>query len=260
MDPRVHYALRSDQVATLLSRLLNTNLPDPGHRFACFCIPGQNRHADIARTLECRVFQDFFGNDPDVMVEAYATYEASSLFLLVVDQLSLAPAGVLRVITHSRAGFKTLNDIKSDGPRVSTDDFMRSHQVHSLSDCWDVGTLAVTKPYRGDGHLVSSMLYGMFHRAACRAGISHAMAILDGHAYRQVTQTLAIPFVPLAGTPPFSYLGSAHSQAACVSVPEIAVSVAARIEALEVDKRPALEPVLARIIYERGLPETIRVR
>src|SRR5262245_59142258 len=77
--------------------------------FGCYLIADSNPYSDIARAVECDEFDEFFGNDPAVMTEAYARYEAHSLFLLVIDREAEQACGTLRIIEHSESGLKTLN-------------------------------------------------------------------------------------------------------------------------------------------------------
>src|SRR5262245_12885418 len=62
-------------------------------RFGCYLIPGSSHHSDLARAVECSVFQHFFGNDPSVMCAEYGPFEEQSSFILVVDRKLEQPAG-----------------------------------------------------------------------------------------------------------------------------------------------------------------------
>jgi hypothetical protein len=121
--------------------------------------------------------------------------------------------------------------------------------------------LAVHKRYRGGGgdHVVGTMLYGMFHAATRRKGVDHVVTILDRHAYRQLTEMLAVPFIPIAGSEPFDYLGSASSRAAYVHAPSVVPAVEAHIERMPAQLRDLLEPYMTRLIYARGIPPVVEV-
>lgn len=257
--PRAAYHLPSEAGRALLRDLVDEHPPASDGRFACYCISGGSRYSDVARTVECGVFQDFFGNGPDVMSEAYAPYERSSLFFLVIDCEAQEPSGCLRVLTFSTSGLKTLNDIAQPPLAMPVRTVMETHNIQDLALCWDVGTLAVLKKYRGRGHVVSTMLYGRFHAAARKAGIEHAVTILDAHAYRQLTENFAIPFTPIAQTRPFAYLGSENSCAAYMHIPAIIPAVESYMNALEPKVRQMLKPSLSRVIYAEGLPDLVSV-
>jgi hypothetical protein len=217
-------------------------------RFGCYLIADSSSYSDIARGVECRVFDEFFGNDPTVMTEAYAPYEEHSTFLLVVDRKSCEPAGALRIIAHSEQGLKTLNDIAQEPLSLSLADVMKAHRIDDLSKCWDVGTLAVPKKYRGDGgagQRVSTLLYGLLYAELCRSGIEHVVAIVDDHAYRQLSETLAVPFVHIADSQPFPYLGSEINHAVYLQVRRIVPEV--------------MRPDLCHLAHGKGLPEVVGV-
>jgi hypothetical protein len=258
---RPSYAL-SAQAGDHLVHALMREHPIPGAgRFGCYLIPGKNRYSDIARSLECSVFQHFFGNTAAVMHDAYGPYEDSSLFFLVVDQEAARAAGTLRVIANSKRGLKTLNDIALAPLSIPQHVVCDVHRISNLDQCWDIGTLAVLKDYRGHhgDHQVGTMLYGVLHRAALREGVHHAVTILDRHAYAQLTQMLAIPFKPIANSEPFDYLGSLDSRAAYLYFPNVVPSVETHLGHLDDTTRRSLRPYVARVIYAEGVPDVVRV-
>jgi hypothetical protein len=230
-------------------------------RFGCYLISDNSRYSDIARAIECSVFQEFFGNGPSIMAREYGPYEAHSKFLLVVDRKTQQPAGALRIIQHSDNGLKTLNDIALEPLSIPTQTVIDYHGIEDLSQCWDVGSLAVLKPYRGEaaGHLVSTMLYGLFYSLVCKLGISHVVAILDGHAFAQLTEKFSVPFVPIAGSQPFPYLGSDNNRAAYARVSAVVPTMETKTEMLEETTRKILKPHLLRMMYGAGLPAIVEI-
>lgn len=230
-------------------------------RYGCYLIADSSPYSDIARAVECTVFEQFFGNDPAVMCEAYAEYEAHSMFLLAVDRERQVPAGTLRLITNSENGFKTFNDIALPPLSLRTDTVRMFHGIDDLDACWDVGTLAVQRDYRGKGsdQFVSTMLYGLFHAEAQRRGIHHVITVLDKHAYTSLTQILGMPFVPMVGSAPFNYLGSENSRAAYMDFRNARTAVEAYMNRLDKNVLPLLRPHLARLLYAEGLPELVLV-
>lgn len=251
------YGLAPAQLHEQTRRLLRQHPARGAGRFVAYRIAGVSDYSDIARSVECEVFQRFFGNTPAQMHEAYGEYEPHSLFFLAVDRELQLPAGTLRVIAHSPYGLKSLNDIQAEPLSVPLPRVLDYHGIADLERCWDVGTLAVRKPYRGgdNAHFVGTMLYGLFHASALRAGIEHAVAILDGHAYRQLTELLGVPFEPIAATAPFDYLGSKGSRAAYLRLPSVVPTVEEFMRRLDGPTLAALRPLLARVIYAEGLPE-----
>ena len=248
-------------VEELVDQLLREHPAAGEGAFACYDIAGRNPYSDIARSVECSVFEAFFGNDPQIMTDAYTPYEMYSRFLLVVDRASATPAGALRLIAHSERGLKTLNDIAEPPLSLSVERVMEHHRISSLAQCWDVGTLAVHKCFRGSSsdHLVGTMLYGMCHAATRAKGVDHLVTILDRHAFRQLTEMLAVPVIPIAASEPFHYLGSKHSRAAYIHVPSVVPAVEAHIARMPEQPRAVLEPYMTRVIYARGIPPVVEV-
>jgi hypothetical protein len=245
-----------------LVRALTHQHPLPGDgRFGCYLIAGTSRFSDIARSVECRVFQHFFGNTAAVMQDAYGPYEQSSSFFLIVDRQEQAAAGTLRIIASSPLGLKSLNDIAQPPLRLSERAVCEHHRIDDLARCWDIGTLAVLKEYRGQksDHLVGTMLYGALHRAAIDQGIDHAVTILDKHAFAQLTQMLAVPFEPIAGSQPFEYMGAAESRAAYLYFPKVIPTVESYMGRLDQAIRTSLRPYIGRVIYAEGVPTAVHV-
>lgn len=255
------YRLPEHLIREMLRQLQVEHAAVSDGRYSCYRIAGCSRYGDIARTVECEVFGEFFGNTPASMVEAYSQYEEHSVFLLVVDQASLLPAGALRIITNSSHGLKTLNDLEEEPLKISTPSVLEYHRIDDPMNCWDVGTLAVLKNYRGQSHdhIISSMLYGLFYAEVSRARVDHVVAMLDKVAWRQLTEMLVVPFITIAGSAPFTYLGVPNTRAAYVHVPQVKPTVEAYLEKLEGNARRVLRPHLARLIYSEGLPPVIDV-
>lgn len=231
-------------------------------RFGCYRIPDHSPFSDLARSLECAVFQEFFGNAPEIMTEAYAAYERSSWFLLVVDHDHEQPAGALRVIANSESGLKSLNDVAVEPLCLPSARVRAQHGIADLDRCWDAGTLAVAGAYRGKvtDHLVSTMLYGRLYSEMYRCHIEHLVAILDKHAHRQLTDVLAVPFIPLLDSPPFSYLGSLQSRAVHLRLASVRPSMESHARSLDDNTRRVVWPYLARILDAEGLPPLVHVR
>lgn len=250
------------RVSEELVRQLLQERPITGEgRFGFYQIPGANPYSDIARAVECNVFHHFFGNTAAVMHEAYGAYEETSLFFLAVDRIAQRPAGAFRVIKNSPRGLKSLNDIAQHPLYISASEVMAYHNIPSLDQCWDFGTVAVLKDYRGQhqDHQVVTMLYGAVIRAALSAGVHHAVLVMDHHGYTQLTQTMAIPLVPILDTEPFEYLGSAKSRAAYVYLPNVRPSAETHLSHLDDTTRRSLRPSVARVIYAEGIPDVVPV-
>jgi hypothetical protein len=231
-------------------------------RFGCYLIPHRSHFSDIARVVECAVFQKFFGDTPERMADSYAAYEENSLFLLIVDQAERRAAGAIRIILPSFKGLKSLNDITNAPLYIGAEQVAEHHRIIDARRCWDIGTLAVLKEYRGTSsdHMVSLMLYGYLYALMRRRGIKHMVTILDKHAHAQLTQLLGVPIVPLGGSQPFTYLGVDDSRASYLSVPSVTPSVEAYWQGLNPEAQELLRPYIARLLYCEGMPEMIEVQ
>lgn len=231
-------------------------------RFGCYLVPHKSQFSDVARVVECAVFERFFGDTPERMAEYYAPYEEHSLFLLVVDQLQQRAAGALRIILPSWKGLKSLNDIAGAPLYITAEEIVQHHAIMDARRCWDIGTLAVLKEYRGAGsdHMVSLMLYGYLYALMRRRGIQHMVTILDKHAHAQLTQFLGVPIVPIAGSQPFTYLGVEGSRASYLHVPASTAAVEAHLQALPPQKQELLRPYIARLLYLEGMTDILEVQ
>lgn len=225
-SPKARYDLDLSEMQLLTNQLLDERLPETTDTVVCYRVDSNSQYANIARTVEREIFEKYFGNDAEVMELEYGPYENQSIFFLSIDQDLKTPAGVLRVIENGPSGLKTLNDLESmaiDGvpntPRIDKEKVRHYHDIESFEDCWDVGTVAVRKPYRSNT-LTSVQLYRALYVSALEEGIDHFISVIDRKPHEKMTKYLGIPFVPLAGSEPFSYLGSAESNAVYGDVTE----------------------------------------
>lgn len=261
-DDRSSYTLERDSMDVRVRDLL-AEYPFSGpSSFGCYRLPGISPFSDIARRIECEVFDEFFGNAADVMAREYGPYEEASEFLLIVDRTSTRAVGALRFITHSERGFKTLNDVAKPPLSISTENIKATHGIRDWTRCWDIATVAVIPELRGEagGQLVSVALYGHTYALAMRSGIERFIAILDEHAYRQLTRTFAIPFAPILATAPFSYLGSESSRATHVRLADIRANMQNELAGFDEKRRALLAPYFRRLLDGQGLPPLVDVR
>jgi len=174
----------------------------------------------VARTVERLVFEESFGMDAAMMADEYRRYEDGSLFFVVLDRRAGLPAGAARVID---GGGKTFDD----APAHIGVDLDTIVAVHGLGTgrVWDFATLAVLPGYRGRSSLaVSTLLYRTFLNAGRRAGVRHLLAMLDHRAHRNL-MLVGAPFVPIAGSEPFDYLGSPSTRALYVPFGDLLPSI-----------------------------------
>ena len=210
------YDLLPNEIESLTTQLLSDNPPNPDYQFVCYQLNGADKLSDIGRYVERIVFEDSFeGNDAAFMQKEYGPYEAASRFFVTVDTQKSRPVGVLRVITPSAAGLKTLKDFEQVHP-IHAHHVYDHHAIASDEPVWDIGTVAVLPEYRdgsGKGSAASLQLFRAVYRDAMESDIKHLVSIIDKKAHAKLTGYLGVPFVALAGSPPFAYLGSKKSRA-----------------------------------------------
>lgn len=220
------YDLDEKTMLELTARLLQERAHEGKEPIVCYRVDTKSPYANVARSVEREVFEQYFGNDAECMREEYGPYEDQSVFFLSVDQETGTPAGVLRAIENGPSSLKTLNDLESAWkkdephiPYITREAAQQSHGIESFDNCWDVGTVAVRKPYRADT-LTSVQLYRALYVSALEENIDHFISIIAAKPYKKMTEYLGIPFVPLAGSEPFPYLGSPVNYAAYGNVTE----------------------------------------
>jgi GNAT superfamily N-acetyltransferase len=171
-------------------------------------VPGGHPDAELGRALERTVFAEAFGDTPALLAAEYAPYESASLFFVAVDRATGEAAGVIRVITPSPAGLKSVDDLDrfTDRPVAELADGRID-----LSRTWDIATLAVAPDHRAGA--VSKALYAAVCTAARQAGITNYVAVLDAAVLRLLQWQLKGMFSTYEGVAPASYLGSDRSVA-----------------------------------------------
>lgn len=191
----------------LQERPLNTKSP-----IVCYEVGGNTPEADIARTVEAKVFYRAFGEDAEKMAELYGAYEHTSHFFLSIVGKTGQPVGALRVIRNSEQGLMTLNNLMDnetlpDDVRVDDlSELMQAFDIESLDDCWDIGTVAVVPEYRKQGKTASVQLYRAMYKSARQQKIEHLVSIIDTRVLAVMRNYLGIPFEDM--TPPFAFEGA----------------------------------------------------
>ncbi len=217
-DPRsARYALSKEELQRLTQAFLHDFPPHTEGALVCYEVDTEEM-CNVARTIECKVFEKYFGNNPEEMARIYGPYEDASNFFLLIDQRLAEPVGTLRVINNSPAGMMTLNTLPEDASPLSPAEIATFHGIEDMEKCWDVGTVAVLPEHQGQDAAI--LLYRAMYKAACEADIEHVVSIIDERPYEKMTKYLGIPFQPLAGTRPFAYEGSSTSRAVYGHIPD----------------------------------------
>jgi hypothetical protein len=205
-------------------RRLTRQILAPGaiEPFGAYLFRGDEPGADLGRHVEQLVFLEAFGNTPDLLADEYAPYEASSVFICIVDHLRMLPAGVMRVLLPSPRGFKSLNDIEAVWGDSAETLIKRTGLALAADRTWDIATFAVAPEYRANAArgLISMGLYQTLTMAALRCGVDWFVAILDMPVFRMIRWKLRMIFAGYQGVAPLPYLGSAASIPAWCDVNE----------------------------------------
>jgi hypothetical protein len=204
-----NYELTKEEMSLRTRQLLEERPPNGDDRYVCYEIEGDDpRFADVARTIERQVFEETFNEGTPEMKGNYGKYENQSIFFLSVDRDNMIPTGMLRVIESGPNGIKTLVDIAEakDDP-----DYIRRvceyyGMNEDLSDCWDWGTVAVPREFKGG----SPLLFRSLYVASQKANIKHFVSIVDQKPY-QMMELLGFPLTPLIETDWGPYLNSENS-------------------------------------------------
>jgi hypothetical protein len=246
-----------------LRRLARKTIPANAHQpFGAYIFAADEPGAGLARHLEQSVFLETFGNTPDLLEREYGRYDRSSFFICVLDQLRHVPAGVMRVLTPSPAGFKSLDDIEPVWGLPAETLVERTGIALDVRHTWDIATLAVAEGYRrgASAGLVTMALYQSLTLAAFHCGIEWFIAILDMPVFRILRWRLRMIFAGYEGIGPLPYLGSAASLPAWCDVLEAERRLAAEDEDLHavLVRGEGLEAALRGVDLSSADPYVVR--
>ncbi len=182
----------------------------PEQPFGLYVFGCDEEGSELGRWVERTVFYEAFGDTPALLREEYGRYEESSLFFCLVDHNRRIPAGVMRIILPSPAGFKSVVDLERMWDERPEEVLERSAAYLDLDRTWDIATLAVAPEYRGraTSGLVTLGLYQGLGTLSRLEGINFYVTVLDVIVLRHVQWQLKKGFSTYAGIEPRQYLGS----------------------------------------------------
>jgi hypothetical protein len=209
--------------------------------FGAYVFAADDPRSRLARSVEEAVFDEVFGNSPDLLAAEYGRFEAATVFSCIVDHRRRRPAAAKRLIFDSPAGFKSLTDIEL-GPwaRPVDEVLARTGLVLDRARTLDVATAAVAPEYRGsrtDG-LVSLAMNQVTSRLSVLCDIAWWVTILDVHVLELYQTALHEPMRYYHGIEPLSYLDS-----------PLSVPVYCDIEAWR-RRLAAVDPVLHSVLID----------
>ena len=218
---RVHDAMRQQ-----VSEVIDPHATEP---FGVYVWADPNPAAWLARHVERVVFEESFGNSPELLDMEYGRYDRSSLFLCVIDHHRRVPVGMVRAILPSAAGLKSLNDLEREWGENVEDVFARTGLEVQRELVLDCATVATSPEYRGGvTHGVISMaLYQSFATAAVANGFRWVVAVIDAPVLRVLQYRLGRVFETYEGVPAMPYLGSTASMPVWCDAPAVSARLAA---------------------------------
>jgi hypothetical protein len=246
-ESRYRYDLDATEAHRRIAGYLAAH-PGRTSRFISAVVGHDHPLANVGRMVERLTFEEAFGNDATVMTAEYGPYEDRSLFYVIIDRELGVPAGAGRIIEGTGIGLKTVDDAPAH-IGINAETILAAHAMTG-EKAWDFATVAVLPQYRGGPSqmVVSSLLYRSFLLTGARAQVRHIVTMLDRRAYQNMSM-LGVQMQPLAGSGPFSYLGSAENRAIYCYFPGIAADIAARGERVS-GRRPIGDDELARQLSE----------
>lgn len=199
-----------DELREQVAEVIDPQAKEP---FGVYVWADPDPAAALARDVERVVFDESFGNSPEQLDLEYGKYEASSVFLCVVDHDRRLPVGMARTIVPSDAGLKSLDDLEREWGEDVDDVLTRSGLPLQHEHMWDVATIATLPEYRsGETYGVIGMaLYQTLATAGLWLGFRWLVAVIDVPVLRVIQWRLGRPFEPYEGVPAMPYLGSPAS-------------------------------------------------
>lgn len=179
--------------------------------FGAYLFAASDPRSALARSVEATVFDEVFGNSPELLDAEYGPYEAATVFSCIVDHRRRRPAAAKRLIFPSPAGFKSLDDIgRAPWGHPVADVLARTGLVPDPARTLDVATAAVAPEYRGarSDRLVSLAMNQVTGRLSALCDIAWWVTILDVHVLDLYQRLLHDAMSFYHGIEPRSYLDS----------------------------------------------------
>lgn len=207
------YDLSSEEAGQLCRDFLSETSRVTSGPFGCYAIKGTDKYSNLGRFVESSVFLDAFGNTSELMAQEYGPYESASELLVVVDNDTEMPIGILRTIVDSESGLKSLNDLKNTPLHLDAAEVCGRFGIQPAR-CVDVGTLAIQPEFRArTGNILPSLLLyrSLYVLYLSNPDFDHVITIIDKGAEKNLYR-LGFPFRPI-NERYFSYLDSPESRA-----------------------------------------------
>jgi len=182
----------------------------PEEPFGVYLFLPSDPEAALVRTIEYEVFDEFFGNSPDLLDAEYGEYEPASVLIGVLDHRRALPVGACRLTRPSERGLKTLADIETLWGAHVEESIARADLDWDRAAAWDAVTWAVAKDYRNkasDG-LISISMLSAGARLMRMCGGRIFVAVLDCKVLELMESVFPGGWQPFPGCDPMRYLDS----------------------------------------------------
>jgi hypothetical protein len=211
-QPMSELDLVREELRELTSTLIDA-AGSPTETFGIYFLDPDAETSALPRYVERIVFDEWFGNSPELLAAEYGPWEPSTVFVTVVDHRRRLPAGMGRVILPSELGFKTLHDIEARWGQPLDAVLERTGQPWDPAQVWDFATIAVLPEYRGkatDGLIMLSMLQ-TGSQGLLMTGGRFMICVLDVKVWEYFNATMYDAFTPYPDVPAIEYLDSPAS-------------------------------------------------
>ena len=237
---------------------------DPPEAFGTYLFLPSDPEAALVRAVEYEVFDEFFGNPPDLLDAEYAEYESASVLISVLDHRRALPVGACRMTWPSPTGLKTLADVAAVWHQDAEASLERADLAWDPAVAWDAVTWAVARDYRNkasDG-LISISMLSAGARLMRMCGGRIFVSILDCKVLELMDRVFPGGWAPLPGCEPLRYLDSPLSVPVFVDMDAFEPVLAAHDPVMHgllylgvgsepVMRGPEFEPMLERLGVER---------
>jgi hypothetical protein len=174
--------------------------------------------ADAARRCEAEVFLRRFGNTAEQLAVEYGPYDATSVWLAVLDDDGVAQASG-RLIRPGPAGLKTVNDLQRSPWWVDPAATASRAGVDPAAS-WESATFAVRDGVRERGYdAMEALFYGLAVGSLVNE-FEAVVAVIDDKV-RRLFGAIGLFLHPFPNTRPGPYLGSPRSSALYAFTDEI---------------------------------------
>ncbi|MCA9341683.1 hypothetical protein KC952_04105 [Candidatus Saccharibacteria bacterium] len=245
--------LNPDRVSQLITDLIPNHEIRMNRRYGVHIIDGSDPSSDIGRFVEWTVFDEYFSNDLSVMEQEYGPYDKFSTFIMVLDYDKIEPVGVIRIISPSDNGLKSINDMTSPGsPWYCEGDTAEGRLAEvgvDANNTVDIATMAVMPEYRSnhaaDG--VSAALYSTCVRWSMQNNCNGWVATVDSKIYNMM-QAWGEPFKDFDHADWAAYLDSLSSKPVHLEL----LTGLEKIKKLDVEMSRSGQLVDVHGLYTRG--------